>query len=70
MTGQNDRQDRSLPVKSVIRPVIVRWLAIIFRPVQWINKSQLIECDVPEVWKIVIVMGGATRAMQQAMNVQ
>ena len=34
------------------------------------NKSQLIVCDVPELQKIVFVLGGATCAMQQAMNVQ
>ena len=27
-------------------------------------------CDVPELQKIVIVLGGATCAMQQTMNVQ
>ena len=40
------------------------------KDLQWINKLQLIVCDVPELQKIVIVLSGATCAMQQAMNVQ
>ena len=32
MTGQNDRQMRVWPVKSKIRPDIVRWSAVILSP--------------------------------------
>ena len=32
MTSQNDQQNESWQVKSVIRPDIVRWPAIIFSP--------------------------------------
>ena len=49
---------------------MMEWSHSFSKDLQWINKSQLIVCDVPELQKIVIVLGGATCAMQQTMNVQ
>ena len=49
---------------------MMEWSHSFSKDLQWINKLQLIVCDVPELQKIVIVLGGATCAMQQAMNVQ
>ena len=40
------------------------------KDLQWKSKSQLMECDAPELSEIVIVMRGETRAMQRAMNLQ
>ena len=40
------------------------------KDLRWNSKSQLMERDAPELPGIVIVMSGATRAMQQAMNLQ
>ena len=49
---------------------MMEWSHSFSKDLQWINKLQLIVCDVPELQKIVIVLGGATCAMEQAMNVQ
>ena len=40
------------------------------KDLRWNSKLQLLEHDAPELVGIVIVMSGATRAMQRAMNLQ